>query len=66
MNPISGLLAHWLVCKDATRLISQLQERTPTGLERVRLRWHLAACDACSRFERQMAFLREAMRKYRS
>lgn len=66
MNPISRLLGHWLACKEATRLISQLQERRPTGLERVRLQLHLAACDACTRFERQVGFLREAMRRFRS
>lgn len=66
MNLISRLLGHWLACKEASRLISQLQERRPTGLERVRLQWHLAACDACARFEKQIGFLREAMRRYRT
>jgi hypothetical protein len=66
MNPISRLLGHWLACKEATRLISQLQERPPTGLERVRLRWHLAACNACTRFDEQLGFLHEAMRRFKS
>jgi Putative zinc-finger len=66
MNPISRLLGHWLACKEATRLMSQLQERRPTGLERVRLQWHLAACDACTRFDKQLGFLREAMRRFKS
>jgi hypothetical protein len=34
--------------------------------ERLKLRLHLAACDACATFARQMATLREAMRRYRS
>ena len=66
MNPISRLLGHWLACKEASRIISQLQERDPTGFERIRLRWHLAACDACTRFEKQISFLREAMRRYKT
>jgi hypothetical protein len=65
-SPITRLLGHWLSCKDASRLLSQLQERRPTGIEAVRLRWHLAACDACTRFERQLAFLRDAMRRFRA
>ena len=66
MNPISRLLGHWLSCKNASRLMSQLQDRAPTGFEETRLRWHLAACDACTRLEKQMGFLRQAMRRYRS
>ena len=66
MNPISRLLGHWLACKEATRLISQLQDRRATGMERVRLQWHLAACDACTHFDKQVGLLREAMRRYKS
>ena len=65
-NPVTRLLGHWLSCKDASRLLSQLQEREATPLERIRLRWHLAACDACTRFDRQLAFLREAFRRFRT
>lgn len=66
MNPVSRLLGHLIVCKDATRLVSQLQERPISGFERAKLRWHLAVCAACARFERQIVFLREAMRRYRT
>jgi hypothetical protein len=55
-----------MMCKDVTRLISQLHERKPTGWERFRLRAHLAVCTYCSRFDQQMAMLRETMRRYRS
>jgi hypothetical protein len=64
MSRIAHLFGHWLACKDATRLLSQLEEREPTTLERIRLRWHLAACDACTRFRDQLGTLREAMRRY--
>jgi hypothetical protein len=66
MSPITRALAHFLRCKDATQLMSQLQERPATVAERVKLRWHLAACGACALFEHQLGFLREAMRRYRT
>lgn len=53
-------------CKEASRLISQqLDAQLPLG-QRLLLRFHLMWCDACTAFERQAAFLREAMRRYRS
>lgn len=60
------LLGHLLMCKDATRLISQAGDRPLSRLERWRLRAHLGICDLCSRFDAQMRFLREAMRRYRA
>ena len=50
-----------LTCKEATRLVSQGMDRRLGVGERVRLRLHLAICDACTQFTRQMAFLRKAM-----
>jgi hypothetical protein len=52
-------------CKDASRLISQLQDGNIPLPERLRIRLHLLLCDACTRFERQVRFLREALRNYR-
>jgi predicted anti-sigma-YlaC factor YlaD len=50
-----------LNCKEVSRLVSQALDR-PLGLgERVRLRIHLAICDGCSNFSKQMAFVRKAM-----
>ncbi len=66
MNLFRRAIGHLLMCKDVTRLISQLQEREPTRWERFRLQAHLAACEYCSRFDGQMATLRETMRRYRS
>jgi hypothetical protein len=52
-------------CKDASRLISQIQEGyVPLG-QRLRVRLHLIWCEACKRFERQIRFLRVMMRHYR-
>jgi predicted anti-sigma-YlaC factor YlaD len=52
-----------LSCKEATHLVSQgLDRRLGLG-ERVALRLHLAICDGCSNFKKQVAFLRKAMRR---
>jgi hypothetical protein len=56
---------HLLSCKDVSHLVSQMQERPLGPLEGWMLRLHLAVCDACTRFEVQMRFMRKAMRKYR-
>jgi hypothetical protein len=42
-----------------------MQERELGVFSRWALRLHLAACEACTRFEQQMRFLREAMHRYR-
>jgi hypothetical protein len=52
-------------CKEISRLVSQGQDRELGTFARWKLRIHLAACDGCAQFDRQMRFLREAMRKYR-
>jgi hypothetical protein len=62
---IRKALGHMISCQDASRLVSQ-REDGPLGIwDRVALRLHLAVCAACTRFERQIHFLRAAMRKYR-
>ncbi len=53
-----------LSCREASRLISESRDR-PLGLgEQVTLRIHLGLCTACTRFTRQLDFLREAMKSY--
>ena len=50
-----------LTCKEVSRLASQgLDRRLGLG-ERARLRLHLAICDGCRNFRRQLAFLRQAV-----
>ena len=65
MTLLKRALGHLLSCKDVSHLVSQMQDRSLGPFERWTLRLHLAACDACMRFEQQMQFLGEAMRKYR-
>ncbi len=61
---IRKALGHIIRCKDASRLVSQQQDGKLTPWQRLTLRLHLSVCAACARFERQISFLRTAMRKY--
>jgi len=54
-----------ITCKDASRLISQMQDAKLSVRERLLVRLHLALCDACQRFQGQVALLRNAMRRYK-
>jgi len=65
MKSINYLLGHWLSCKEATRVVSQAQDRSLSAFGRWKLRMHLAVCEKCTRFERQIRFMREALRRYR-
>ena len=59
-------LTHMLSCKEVTRLLSQAQDRPLALGERVKLRLHLVVCTACTRLERQLAFMRMALSRYRT
>jgi len=50
-------------CKEVSKLISQGQDRKLGFGERVALRMHLAICEGCGNFERQLRVLREAVRQ---
>ena len=62
---IRKALGHMINCKDASRLVSAREDARLGFWQRLTLRLHLSVCDACTRFERQLRFLRAAMRKYR-
>ncbi len=64
MSLIRKALGHIISCKDASRLVSQQQDANLSSWQRLALRLHLAVCAGCARFERQIRFLRTAMRKY--
>lgn len=53
-----------LSCKDTTHLLSESQDRKLVVSERLQLEMHLAMCKGCKSFKSQMAFLREACRRY--
>ena len=52
-------------CKEASRLLSQQQDRPLGWLEGLKLRAHLALCDVCTRFSAQLRVMRQAMQRYR-
>ena len=62
---IRKALGHIISCKDASQLVSRREDAPLSTWQRLVLRLHLSVCAACSRFDRQMAFLRTAMQKYR-
>ena len=51
-------------CKEVHRLVIEGQDRRLSAPERIALRMHLLICNACRRFEAQMALLREAVRRF--
>lgn len=53
-----------LDCKHASRLVSQSMDRRLSMRERLGLWLHLLLCDACTRFSRQIALLRQAIRQW--
>jgi hypothetical protein len=52
-----------LTCKDASHLISEKQDRKLGLREKISLRFHLWMCDSCQLFEKQMGYLRKAVRR---
>ncbi len=51
-------------CRDATRLMSEAQERLPSVTERISLRLHLIMCSGCHNFKDQMNTLRLMTRAF--
>lgn len=52
-----------LSCKEATRLMSQSQDRDLSLGERAALKLHLALCRGCRAVSEQFEFLRRALRR---
>ena len=52
-----------LSCKEATRLMSQAEDRELSPQERAALKAHLAICKACRAANDQMQQLRRALRR---
>ena len=53
-----------LNCKEATRLVSESQDRKLSLRETLPLRLHLMFCAGCRNFNKHVPFLREAMRAF--
>jgi hypothetical protein len=64
MNPILKAIGHIINCQDATRYVSRAQDARLSPWEQWKLRMHLKVCAKCSRFVAQLAFMREALRRW--
>ena len=65
MNTFRRAIGHLVSCKDVSHLLSQDQEKPMSWWSRTTVTWHLAVCSMCRAFDKQVAFMREAMRRYR-
>ena len=59
MNPLRR------TCKEVAALLVARQDRALPFVDQVALRLHLAACEACPRFERQLDLMRAAFGRWR-
>jgi len=53
-----------LNCHDATRLMSEAQERDLSLGERMFLGFHVSMCKGCNNFKKQMGMLRSMTREF--
>ncbi|WP_310564422.1 zf-HC2 domain-containing protein [Hydrogenophaga sp.] len=53
-------------CKEVTALVIAREDRALPLLERLALRLHMAMCQACPTFERQVLTMRNAMKQWRA
>jgi hypothetical protein len=54
---------NWIFnCKAVTRMVSESMDRKLPFYQRMGIRMHLLMCKLCSRYRRQLSFLRETIR----
>ena len=53
-----------LMCREAARLITVSYQRPLRWREQMSLRMHLAICDACRNFKKQMNLLTDAAQRF--
>lgn len=53
-------------CREAAALLVAREDRPLPWADRLALRLHLLACNACPRFARQMLTLRNSMKQWRN
>ena len=53
-------------CKEVTALVVAREDRELSLADRLALRMHMAICDACPRFERQILTMRNGLRAWRN
>lgn len=50
-----------LSCKQASQIISQSLDKPLSWSDRMKLKFHLSICDACTNFYRQLGLLKNAI-----
>ncbi|MFH6974417.1 zf-HC2 domain-containing protein [Neisseria sp. 23W00296] len=55
-----------LKCRQACRLLSEAQDRRLTRRERLALAYHLFICVHCRRYRKQLAFLRNNLKRWQN
>lgn len=53
-------------CKEVSALLIAREDRALPLVERMALRLHMALCEACPKFERQLLTMRNAMGRWRN
>jgi len=53
-------------CREVAAILVAREDRKLELADRLALRIHMAICDACPRFERQMLSMRNSMRQWRN
>ena len=53
-------------CKEVAAMVVAREDRHLGLADRLALRMHMAICDACPRFERQMLTMRNGLREWRN
>jgi hypothetical protein len=66
MNALMRKLPLVRSCKEVTALVIAREDRDLPLAERVALRMHMAICQACPTFERQVLTMRNAMKQWRN
>lgn len=56
---------YMLTCKEVSKLLSQSQDANPGFRARLNMKLHLMLCDGCTNFQKQLVFIRVALRRYR-
>jgi Putative zinc-finger len=52
-------------CREVAALLVAQEDRTLPIADRLALRIHMAICEACPRFERQLLIMRNSMQRWR-
>ena len=53
-------------CREVTAILVAREDRNLRLADRVALRIHMAMCDACPKFERQILSMRNGLRQWRN